>query len=143
MKKATKKQCKEFESMIKNAKKDKQIGKHGLIGNTGLGVGGFFHVSMPYDSNGKVFVVVKSKEKLPSGKFYTHESWKRVDIKKAKEGNIIRCAFCNNPAVKLDHLWPYYCEMNACKKHLDDFKKYLDKKEFPEKGETGEMCKDV
>ena len=140
MKKATKKQCKEFESMIKNAKNNKQIGKHGLTGNTGLGVGGFFHVSMPYDSNGKVFVVVKSKEKLPSGKFYTHESWKRVDAKKAKDADIIRCAFCNNPAVKLDHLWPYYCEMNACEKHLEEFKKYLDKKDFPEKGE---MCKDV
>jgi len=140
MKKEKNKQRKEFKSMVEIAKKNKQISKHGLTGNTGLGVGGFFHVSMPYDSNGKVFVVVKLKEKLPSGRFYTHESWKRVDIKKAKEADIIRCAFCNNPAVRLDHLWPYYCETNSCEKHLNEFKKHLDNKDFPEKGE---MCKDV
>jgi len=140
MKKATNKQYSQFKSMIKSAKKNKQIGKYGLTGNSGLGIGGFFHISMPYDSNGKVFVVVKLKEKLSSGKFYTHESWKRVDMKKAKEVDIIRCAFCNKPAVRLDHLWPYYCETNSCEKHLDEFKKHLDKKEFPEKGE---MCKDV
>jgi len=126
MKKATHNQCEEFRANLKNAKKNGQIGKHGLTGNSGLGVGGFFHISMPYDSNGKVFALCKLKQKLPDGKFETHESWKRVDKSKAKEKDIIRCAFCEKPAVRLDHLWPYYSELNACEDHIDKFKKCLD-----------------
>jgi len=127
------KQIKEFETSIKSAKTMGQIDNYGLTGNNGLGVGGNFHVSMPYDSNGKVFVITKLKEKLPSGKFYTYESWKRIDKKKAKEKDIIRCTFCEKPAVRLDHLWPYHSEMNACEDHLNKIKEYLNKKELPKK----------
>jgi hypothetical protein len=119
--------------MVKNSKKNKQIGKYGITGNSGLGVGGFVHVCMPYDSNGEVFVKADYREKLPNGKVARFEWWKRVPKNKAKEENIIRCNFCNKPAVRLDHLWPSYDEMNACEKHLEKYKKYLGKKDFPEK----------
>ena len=135
MKKITSRQKDKLKLMIKKSKKNKQIGKYGLVGNSGLGVGGFFHIGVPYDSNGKVFVKWTYRRKLPDGKVERLDSWKRVDENKAKEKDIIRCFVCKKPAVRLDHLWPYYAETNACKKHLEDFKKYLDKKDFPRKGE--------
>ena len=122
-----------IKSAYKIAKKNKQIGKYGITGNTGLGIGGLFHVSMPYDSNGKVFIVQKLEEKLSDGRIGHYESWKRVDKDKVGNNEIIKCSFCNEPAVRLDHLWPYYNEMNACEKHLDEFKKYSYNKEFMEK----------
>lgn len=130
MKKATPNHCKEFKSKIKTAKKQKQIGKYGITGNSGLGIGGFLHIGMPYDSNGKVFVKWIYKRKLPDGQIEKMDSWKRVDKNKAKDKDIIRCTFCNKPAVRLDHLWPYYSEMNACENHTEEFKKCLNKKEF-------------
>ena len=131
----TKKEYKEFKSKIEKAKKNGQIGKHGLTGNSGLGVGGFFHISMPYDCDGKVFVKWTYKRRLPNGKIEKMDSWKRVDKNKAKDEDIIRCFFCHNPAVRLDHLWPYYTEMDSCEEHLEEFKKHIYSKDFPEKNE--------
>jgi hypothetical protein len=125
IKKSNKKEIKKIKSMIKKAKNDKQIGKYGLVGNSGLGVGGFLHVSMPYDSNGKVFIKHTYKHKFPDGNIEKIDSWKRIDINKAKEKDIIKCFVCKKPAVRLDHLWPYYWEMNACEEHLEEFKKHL------------------
>ena len=118
-----------MEQIIKSAKKMGQIGKYGITGNTGLGIGGNFHVSMPYDSNGKVFV----KCEINDGSGATFDSWKRVNPDKADQKKIIRCYFCDKPAVRLDHLHPYHDETTACKDHLDEFKKHLNKKEFPER----------
>lgn len=87
----------------------KGIGKFGITGNTGLGVGGMFHVSAPYDSNGKVFVWEQQHD--------GGETWYRVESDQADPAHIIRCSMCDKPAVSLDHLWPYYVEMNRCKEH--------------------------
>lgn len=98
----------------------KGMGKYGIKGNTGLGVGGMFHVSAPYDSNGKVFIRVKHPE--------WHEVWKRVAAKKADPKDIIRCCMCDQPAVSLDHLWPYHSEMTRCAEHFDTpYSEALDK----------------
>lgn len=87
------------------------MGKFGIKGNTGLGVGGMFHVSAPYDANGKVFICVHHKK--------WGEVWKRVRADKADPKRIIRCCMCEKPAVSLDHLWPYHSEMNRCADHFD------------------------
>ena len=70
---------------------------------------GFLHISAPYDSNGMVFVETDDI------------GWKRVPEKVVKrhKHTVIKCYVCENPAVRLDHLWPYYTEMTACKDHLD------------------------
>jgi len=85
------------------------MGKYGIKGNTGLGVGGMFHVSAPYDNNGKVFVRVDHPE--------WGEVWERVDADKADPQRVIRCVMCDKPAVSLDHHWPYYSDMNRCADH--------------------------
>ena len=56
IKKCNKKEIKKVKSMIEKAKNVKQIGQYGLVGNSGLGIGGFLHISMPYDCNGKVLL---------------------------------------------------------------------------------------
>ena len=101
--------------------KESSMGEFGIKGNTGLGVGGIFHVSAPYDSNEKVFVRAKSKE--------YGEIWKRVDADKANKEDVITCCMCDKPAVSLDHLWPYYHEMNRCADHFDtQYSEKLDKR---------------
>jgi hypothetical protein len=85
------------------------IGKYGLKGNTGLCACGVYHVSAPYDSNGKVFVSIRHKQ--------WGEIWRRVSADKANPARVIRCSMCDKPAVSLDHLWPYHSEMNRCAKH--------------------------
>lgn len=86
------------------------VGKFGIKGNTGLGIDGNFHVSLPYDCNGKAFVRLHDAE--------WGETWVRVPLGEADPDSIIRCYMCDNPAVCLDHLWPYYAEMNRCEDHL-------------------------
>lgn len=98
------------------------LGKYGIKGSTGLGVGGFFHVSAPYDSNGKVFVCHTYKRKyIQDGVVLTEEmdSWKRMTLARAKKEHrrIIPCSMCNRPAVSLDHLWPYEIMFNRCSEH--------------------------
>ena len=119
----------EVSSAIGLAKENGQIGKHGLTGNSGLGIGGMFHISMPYDSNGKVFV--NSELKDENGDVW--DGWKRVDAKDADPKKVIKCYCCDKPAVRLDHLHPYHDEMTSCEDHLDEFKNYLNKYEFSPK----------
>lgn len=87
----------------------KDLGKYGITGNTGLGVGGFFHITAPYDSNGMVFV--SSEEDMMD--------WSRVPLEEAKEKNlsIISCCMCSKPAVSLDHHYPYFMSKNRCEEH--------------------------
>ncbi len=111
------------------------LGKFGLKGNSGLGVGGFFHVSAPYDSNGKVFVEHTYHRKFKqNGKteIESMDSWKRMDLKTArKQGKkIICCSMCDKPAVSLDHLWPYDIMFNRCAEH---YHSDIDEKENKEK----------
>ena len=87
----------------------RELGKHGITGNTGVGVMGFAHVSAPYDSLGGVFVECDDY------------GWERMTSKKAErlKSRVILCGHpgCDKPAVRLDHLWPHYNEMNACEQH--------------------------
>lgn len=87
-----------------------RVGKYGLTGNSGLGVGGFFHISMPYDCNGRVFVWSKD-----------FQGWERMTPKRAKlwKREIITCSKrgCKKPAVMVDHHFPYYHDHNLCKRH--------------------------
>lgn len=84
--------------------------KRGLTGNSGFI--GNIHISAPYAAgDGRVFVETK-------------DHWDRVtafDAKRYKR-TVIQCYVCENPAVRLDHLWPYHTEMTACKDHLDWYK---------------------
>ena len=84
----------------------RSLGEHGIVGNTGLGVEGCFHVSAPYDSNGKIFIDYG-------------DSWKRVTRKQAKRlgETPIPCSMCKRAAVSLDHLYPYYGDQNRCAVH--------------------------
>lgn len=98
------------------------LGKYGIKGSTGLGVGGFFHVSAPYDANGNVFVehTYKRSYVLDGKKLVEkNDSWKRMTLAQAKKQKkrIILCCMCDKPAVSLDHLWPYEVLYNRCKEH--------------------------
>jgi hypothetical protein len=90
---------------------------------------GFLHISAPYDSgNGRVFVETK-------------DHWERVtqfDAKRYKR-RVISCAYCDNPAVRLDHLWPYHAEMNACREHLDWYSEW----ECGSARSIGKLCRVV
>ena len=86
-------------------------GKYGIKGDTGLGVGGMFHVSAPYDCNGQVFVTKEDPE--------WGEVWERVDADKADKAKIITCYMCKKPAVSLDHLHPYHSERTRCAEHFN------------------------
>lgn len=112
------------QELIDTIKKSSSLGKYGIKGSTGLGVEGFFHVSAPYDSNGKVFVHYTYKRKLvQDGKVITEEtdSWKRMTLARAKREKrpIIRCSMCKEPAVSLDHMWPYDILYNRCAEHYN------------------------
>lgn len=91
-----------------------EVGKFGITGNSGLGVLGYFHCGLPYDSNGMVFVSVGR----------CGDRWVRMPIDKAKiaitrrkRREIIKCYMCEKPAISLDHLWPYHSELCRCEEH--------------------------
>ena len=93
---------------MKTTKRLPKIGKYGIKGITGIGVlNGIFHLSAPYDSNGKIFVEMDD---------FTWERMTKAQAKRQKK-TIIPCFMCKNPAVSLDHLYPYHQEMNRCAKH--------------------------
>ena len=101
-------------------KRKPSLGRYGITGNSGLGVGGFFHVNAPFDCNGKVFVKWEYRQKSPDGKkIEKWESWKRMTLKRAIKENreIIPCYFCKNPAASLDHCYPYMSDKTLCKNH--------------------------
>lgn len=88
-----------------------------IKGNTGLGVEGFFHVSASYSSNGKVFVDWEFRHKCDNGKIEKYSRWKRMTLARAKKENrsIIMCAKCKiNPAISLDHHYPWMNDYNLC-----------------------------
>ena len=100
-------------SLIKKIKSDSKVGKYGLKNNSGLGIGGFFHVSMPYDAGKGVFVEKMDKE--------WGLTWERMSLSKAKrlKKTIITCVMCNKPAISLSHCWPYIQDFDRCKKHYN------------------------
>ena len=88
---------------------------------------GIIHISAPYDATeGRVFVD-------------TNDHWERVtkfDAKRYKR-RVITCYVCENPAVRLDHLYPYHAEMNACKEHLHWYSEW----ECGSQRKIGELCR--
>lgn len=103
------------------------VGKNGITGNSG--VVPFGHLAMPFDGNGKVFVVWTYRRKFPNGKIEKHDGWKRMSYSRAvKEKRvIINCSYCKRPASRLDHYWPYMSEMNACSEHMNSFREGMSK----------------
>jgi hypothetical protein len=89
---------------------------------------GYLHISAPYDSNGMVFV-------------QDGDWWKRMPEKKAAKchRSVIQCYACENPAVRLDHLWPYHTEMTACNDHLDWYHDW----ECQDARSIGKLCRVV
>lgn len=96
----------------KTAKKVKRK-SYGLTGNTGVirddSGAMVMHLNMPYDSNDGVFIGD-----------YQSMSWERVTKEKAKKNKLtpIKCSYCAEPAVRLDHSWPYLSSMTSCAQHL-------------------------
>ena len=82
--------------------------KLGLTGNSGFI--GNIHVSAPYAA-GRGMVFVETDD----------IGWARVNEKMANrhKSTIIKCYHCDEPAIRLDHLWPYHIEYNACWLHLE------------------------
>lgn len=97
----------------------KLISNIGLTGNSGI-ISPNFHVAMSYDSNKKVFVNWKFRHKKDNGKIEEYLGWKRMTLARAlkEKRTIIKCCHCKNPAIRLDHYYPYMLDMNACADHL-------------------------
>ena len=112
--------------MAKKKLMKEEMDKYGITGNTGLGVGGLFHISAPYSIGitDKVFVEHRYRN---NGTGDTWDSWKRMTLIRAYKENkrIITCSRCARPAVSLDHHWPHMNDYNVCAvHHAKDVKKY-------------------
>lgn len=95
--------------------------KNGLTGNSGFGVVPGIHINANYAAvKGKCFVEVEENGDLTG-------AWKRTTVKCAKEKGwrIIKCSYCNRPAISLDHCWPYLTEATYCAHHRD-WQKHLE-----------------
>ena len=94
------------------------MGEHGLTGNSGILPGGN-HINAPYDSNGELFIRII--EPTEEGVEYR---WDRMTLEEVRKNNnyknIIKCHYCDKPAVRLDHSWPYLVGMTSCADHLDE-----------------------
>lgn len=91
-----------------------QLTKEGLTGGSGFGVEsleGIWHLNANYAATeGHVFVETKDVEYI---------EWRRVKTEDAKGHRIISCSYCKNPAISLDHSWPYLTEATYCADHRD------------------------
>jgi len=85
-----------------------KLSKYGLTGDCGF-ISPNIHVNANYDCNGMVFVE-------------TDDYWERMPKKEAKKKGlkIIKCSYCDKPAVSLDHSWPYLQDETTCKKHYNN-----------------------
>lgn len=99
-----------------------ELTEHGLTGRSGYLVNNIpsaIHVSANYAAmDGNVFVET-GEDNVPE--------WERVTLEQAiKEGKkIIKCSYCQNPAISLDHFWPYHSEMNYCAEHKQTAKDFV------------------
>ena len=92
------------------------LGKHGLLGDSGIATDEtgrmVMHLAAPYDADGRVFVEIGD----PADGMWRRctpaqaKAWGKKPIPCSRRG-------CGRPAVRLDHHWPYYSDMNACDKH--------------------------
>ena len=78
--------------------------ENGLTGNSGFVPGG--HVSANYSAGeGNVFIC-------------QDDYWirmKKTDIEPTDR--VVRCRQCDNPAISIDHSYPYYSDGNYCEDH--------------------------
>jgi hypothetical protein len=84
---------------------------NGLDGSSGV-IGRGVHVSAQYGARkGEVFI----EDMFDDGDM-RFLSWRRVRRVWAKRHTcrVIRCRVCGNPAVSIDHHFPYYSTMNRC-----------------------------
>lgn len=69
---------------------------------------------LTFDENGKITGHINSPDGL------TKED---IDLWEKEYGLELRCAKCDSrlqPGDQKDHLWPYFTEMNRCKKCLEE-----------------------
>ncbi|GAG11758.1 unnamed protein product, partial [marine sediment metagenome] len=67
------------------------------------------HISSPWVAKqGKVFIRVKTED---------GEYWRPCLEDEAQEDEIITCIYCDEPAMQLDHHWPYCSDYNLCAFH--------------------------
>lgn len=98
---------------IAKAKEAGDIDDNGITGR-GNYLPGIGLLSMNYSADGKIFIRDK-----------TGEGWFRGTAEEAaKRGlRVIRCNYCDKPAVTLDHSYPYQTETTACQDHLKEYDK--------------------
>lgn len=105
-----------------NKVKSNILTKDGLTGNNGFNVLNLpfiAHVSASYAAmNGNVFIET-GEDNVPE--------WERVTLEQAikQKSKIITCSYCQNPAISLDHFWPYHSEMNYCADHKQTAKDFV------------------
>lgn len=94
--------------------------EYGNTGNTGLtgNKSGIIHVNTNYSAT-KDMVFVDNSD-MEEG----YPGWERITKEAAKidKREIIKCYYCSEPAVSLDHSWPYLVSYTVCKEHDEQIK---------------------
>lgn len=99
------------------------LSEDGLTGVSGLGAGGLFHIAANYAACTR-----KGQPAMCFVEWYARgervPDWRRMTVARArKEGRrIITCARspgCKEPAVSVDHYWPYMRGANCCAAHRE------------------------
>lgn len=88
---------------------DGLTGTHGYVGDPPM------HISANFAAGqGMVFVETDDM------------NWKRMKEADALEQKkrVIRCSYCTQPAISVDHCWPYLQEATYCDQHRD-WKKHV------------------
>lgn len=102
---------------MEKAKKAGIVDEYGLTGKTGI-IPGLGIANMNYSATpGKVFVRDRGQD----------YGWFRCKEEEAIQNNyhIIRCNYCQKPAVTLDHSYPYQMEYTACAEHKNEYDKRI------------------
>lgn len=96
---------------VNRAKRKGLLDKYGFTNRGGF-IKGLGFSAFPYSSNGGLFVEI-----------HGGDTWARVSsISIRNRAKIILCNLCDNPAVSLDHGWPYNKERTLCAQHFDAFR---------------------
>jgi hypothetical protein len=102
----------------KKKKKLTRTTHYGLSGTTGIATDDkgamVAHLTMSYGNNDKEMVFV-----VPDVAAFN--VWERMPKKEAERRKLspIKCTYCDKPAVRLDHSWPYVIGRTACADHLE------------------------
>ena len=93
---------------VEGITKSSAFGEFGLKGNSGFVSGR--HISSPYDCNGLIFA-----EK--------GDWWQRMKPEDITNEKIIKCSYCEKPAVRLDHYFMTSSKETACRDHINEHEK--------------------